>query len=130
MPRILIIEDNDDNRDMLSRRLRRRGFDVIAASGGHEGIEMAQTESPDLILLDLNMPDIDGWQVTRQLKADATTSALPIIAITAHEIPGNREELLASGCVDYHTKPVDLPLLQEQIERILRTAAEAEESSR
>lgn len=130
MPRILIIEDNDDNRDMLSRRLRRRGFDVITASGGHEGIEMAQTESPDLILLDLNMPDIDGWQVTRQLKAQEATTALPIIAITAHEIPGNREQLLELGCVDYHTKPVDLRLLQEQIERILRDTADTQEQKR
>lgn len=123
MPRILIIEDNDDNRDMLSRRLRQHGFDVITAAEGASGIEMAQSEAPDLVLLDLNMPDLDGWQVTQTLKANSQTQNLPIIVTTADEVPGNRERLLEIGCADYHTKPIQLPVLLSQIESILRDAA-------
>ncbi|WP_372726204.1 response regulator [Novipirellula sp.] len=120
MPRILMIEDNEMNRDMLSRRLRRRGFDVVLAVNGAEGIRMAQTESPDLILMDLNMPDVDGWEAARLLKQSPDTKHLPIIALTAHEAPGNRERLIATGCAEYHTKPVQLPLLVSQIETILK----------
>lgn len=119
MPRILMIEDNEDNRDMLARRLRRNGFDVVLAENGVEGLEKARTETPDLILMDLNMPDLDGWEATRQLKEDEDTRDLPIIAITAHEIAGNREKVLAAGCTDYHTKPVQLEQLLGQIESAL-----------
>lgn len=119
MPRILIIDDNEDNRDMLARRLRRRGFDVIVAEDAKRGIEKAETDSPDLILMDLNLPDVDGWEATRKLKASDKTRQTPIIAITAHEIAGNREKTLAVGCSDYHTKPVQLPLLLTQIEAVL-----------
>ena len=121
MPRILMIEDNEDNRDMLARRLRRRGFDVELAASGAEGIEMARTESPDLILMDLNMPDLDGWEATRLLKESPDTQHLPIIALTAHEADGNRERLLEAGCSDYHTKPVQLPRLLAQIESLLKS---------
>lgn len=123
MPRILIIEDNNDNRDMLSRRLRRHGFDVITASEGSSGIAMAQSEAPDLLLLDLNMPDLDGWQITQMLKADPQTQHLPIIVVTADQVPGNRERLLEIGCADYHTKPIQLNVLLSQIETTLRDAA-------
>lgn len=123
MPRVLIIEDNDDNRDMLSRRLRRHGFDVVTAAEGRSGIEMARSEAPDLVLLDLNMPDLDGWQVSQMIKSEPETRHLPIIAITAHEVAGNRERLLDIGCADYHVKPVQLPVLLSQIEAILRDPA-------
>ena len=119
MPRILIIDDNEDNRDMLGRRLRRRGFDVIMAEDAKRGIEKAKTDFPDVILMDLNLPDLDGWEATRKLKASDETRHLPIIAITAHEIAGNREKTLSAGCSDYHTKPVQLPLLLTQIEAVL-----------
>ena len=118
MPRILMIEDNEDNRDMLARRLRRRGFDVVLAANGAEGIEMARNESPDLILMDLNMPDLDGWETTRMLKEAPDTQHLPIVALTAHEV--HRERLIEAGCADYHTKPVQLPRLLTQIENILK----------
>lgn len=121
MPRILMIEDNETNRDMLSRRLRRRGFDVVLAVNGAEGIRMARTEAPDVVLMDLNMPDVDGWEATRLLKESADTKHLPIIALTAHETAGNRERLIAAGCVEYHTKPVQLAQLVSQIETILKT---------
>lgn len=122
MPRILMIEDNEDNRDMLARRLRRRGFDVVLAVDGARGVEMALSEMPDLILMDLNMPDLDGWEATRLLKASPDTMHVPIIALTAHELPGNRERLMAMGCADYHTKPVQLSDLLAQIESILKTS--------
>jgi len=123
MPRILIIEDNEDNRDLLSRRLRRHGFDVITAADGRTGVELASTEAPDLILLDLNMPDLDGWQVCQMIKSNVETQHLPIIATTAHEVEGNRERLLQLGCTDYHAKPIQLPILLSQIESILRNDA-------
>lgn len=129
MPRILIIEDNEDNRDLLSRRLRRHGFDVISAAEGQTGLAMVRTESPDLVLLDLNMPDVDGWQVCQMIKSDPQIQHVPIIATTAHEVPGNRERLLQLGCTDYHTKPIQLPVLLSQIESILRNdAAQARKS--
>lgn len=123
MPRLLIIEDNEDNRDLLSRRLRRHGFDVITAAEGHTGLELARAESPDLILLDLNMPDLDGWQVCQMIKSDPEIQHVPIIATTAHEVAGNRERLLELGCADYHSKPIQLPVLLSQIESILRNDA-------
>jgi two-component system, cell cycle response regulator DivK len=120
MPRVLIIEDNEDNRDMLARRLRRRGFDVVIAHNGTEGVEMAGSEAPDVVLMDLNMPDLDGWEATRLLKSSPETQHLPIIALTAHEVSGNRERLLKAGCADYHTKPVQMTNLLAQIEVILK----------
>ncbi|MEM7797660.1 MAG: response regulator [Chloroflexota bacterium] len=115
MTTILLIEDNEMNRDMLSRRLRRKGFDVLNAVDGITGIEMAQSESPDLILMDISLPVIDGLQATRRLKADAETNTIPIIALTAHAMSGDREKCLAAGCDDYATKPVEFPQLLSKI---------------
>src|SRR3954447_20707899 len=98
MPRILIVEDNEENREVLSRRLQRRGFDVIGAADGQEGIDKATSERPDLILLDMNMPVLDGWQAAKQLRANADTQALPIIGLTAHAMAGDREKALEAGC--------------------------------
>ncbi len=122
MPRILIVEDNEENRDALSRRLKRRGFDVVLAVDGRQGVTMARSERPDLILMDMNLPELDGWEASRQLKADAETRPIPIIALTAHALSGDRERALAAGCTDYHTKPVEMPRLLEQIEAVLRAA--------
>jgi two-component system, cell cycle response regulator DivK len=108
MPKILLVEDNFENRDMLSRRLRRRGFEVCFASDGAAAIEQAKREEPDLVLMDLSLPVIDGWEATRRLKADETTRSIPIVALTAHAMAGDREKALAAGCDDYDTKPVDL----------------------
>ena len=119
MPKILIVEDNEDNRDSLSRRLQRRGFEVVAAADGKVGVAMAQSEKPDLVLMDMNMPELDGWEATRQIKAVADCQNLPIIALTAHAMSGDRDRALAAGCAEYHTKPVDFPKLLAQIEAIL-----------
>ena len=116
MPKILIVEDNEENRDSLSRRLQRRGFAVAIAENGKAGVAMAQSEKPDLILMDMNMPELDGWEATRQLKAAAETKGLPVIALTAHAMSGDRDRALAVGCADYHTKPVEFPKLLAQIE--------------
>jgi two-component system cell cycle response regulator DivK len=118
MPRILIVEDNEENRDALSRRLQRRGFEVLLAADGKAGVEMAQAEKPDLILMDMNMPELDGWEATRQIKKAA--GDLPVIALTAHALSGDRERALEAGCTDYHTKPVDFTKLLAQIESILQ----------
>jgi two-component system cell cycle response regulator DivK len=119
MPKILIIEDNEENRDALSRRLQRRGFEVIFAVDGLEGMEKVRNEKPDLVLMDMNMPKLDGWEATRQLKTDEATREVPVIALTAHAMAGDRERALEVGCVDYHTKPVELAKLLAQIEAIL-----------
>jgi two-component system cell cycle response regulator DivK len=119
MPRLLIVEDNEENRDALSRRLQRRGFEVLLAADGKAGVEMAKTEKPDLILMDMNMPELDGWEATRQIKAEESISQLPVIGLTAHAMPGDRERALGAGCADYHTKPVDFVKLLAQIEAIL-----------
>ena len=119
MPRILMVEDNEENRDALSRRLQRRGFEVLMAVDGKQGVEMAKAERPDLILMDMNMPELDGWEATRQIKADPATAALPVIGLTAHAMSGDRERAIAAGCTDYHTKPVEFPRLLGQIEAIL-----------
>lgn len=122
MPRILLIEDNEDSRDALTRRLERRGFHVVTACDGEQGVEKARSESPDLLLMDMNMPVLDGWQAARLIKADKETQHLPIIGLTAHAMSGDREKVLAAGCVDYHTKPVDFPQLLQQIETVLKAS--------
>lgn len=120
MPKILIVEDNEENRDSLSRRLQRRGFEVILAVDGKAGVTMAQSDKPDLVLMDMNMPEMDGWEATRQIKAAPESKDLPVIALTAHAMSGDRERALGAGCTDYHTKPVDFPKLLAQIETILQ----------
>jgi CheY-like chemotaxis protein len=119
MPKILIVEDNPENWDMLSRRLTRRGFKVVVARDGVEGVAMSRSESPDVILMDMNLPGLDGWEATRQIRATPETKALPIIALTAHGMPTDRARSLESGCDDHHTKPVDLTALLAQIEALL-----------
>lgn len=121
MPKILIVEDNQENRDALSRRLERRGYSVIIAVDGRAGVTMAQEELPDMILMDLNLPDVDGWEATRLIKADAQTAAIPIIALTAHAIAGDEQRALQAGCNDYHSKPVEFARLLSQIEALLNT---------
>jgi CheY-like chemotaxis protein len=116
MAKILLVEDNEMNRDMLSRRLRRRGYEVIAAGDGQEAIAMARLEPVDLILMDMSLPVLDGWQATRELKADPCTRPIPVIALTAHAMPGDREKALQAGCDDYDTKPVEFARLVDKIE--------------
>ena len=118
--KILLVEDNEMNRDMLSRRLRRRGFEVIMAVDGKEGINMAVTDLPDVILLDMDLPVLNGWDVARRLKSLSNTAIIPIIALTAHAMVGDREEALSAGCDDYDTKPVDLARLLTKIDRCLQ----------
>jgi CheY-like chemotaxis protein len=119
MPRILLVEDNEMNRDMLSRRLERRGFTILIAVDGAQGVAMARSEAPQLILLDMSLPVLDGWEAARQLKADPKTQAIPIIALTAHAMAGDREKALEAGCDDYDTKPIELPRLLEKISALL-----------
>lgn len=123
MSRILLVEDNEMNRDMLSRRLERKGFQVIFAADGIEGIGMAGTEQPDLILMDMNMPVLDGWEASRRIKANPLTAAIPIIALTAHAMSGDREKTLAAGCDDYDTKPVEFQRLLEKITTLLQKSS-------
>ena len=111
MPKILIVEDNEMNRDMLSRRLERRGFTVVMAVDGGEGVAMARSEMPDLVLMDMSLPVMNGWEATGAIRADPATAHLPVIALTAHSMPGDREKAIEAGCNDYDTKPVDLPRL-------------------
>jgi CheY-like chemotaxis protein len=111
MKRILIVEDNELNRDVLSRRLRRRGYEVVVAPNGQGGLSLARTVSPDLILMDLGMPDVDGWECTRRLKADPATRRIPVIALTAHAMDGERQKALDAGCDDFDTKPIDFSRL-------------------
>jgi len=119
MARILLVEDNDMNRDMLSRRLQRKGHEVLLAADGMQAILMAESEAPDLILLDMSLPVIDGWEAARRLKASPATAKVPIVALTAHAMAGDREKALAAGCDDYDTKPVDFLNLTAKIDRIL-----------
>ena len=119
MPKILLIEDNEMNRDMLSRRLLRKGYQVILAVDGESGVAMAAAESPDLILLDMSLPILDGWEAARRLKAWTATRHIPVIALTAHAMSGDREKALAAGCDDYDTKPIELSRLLGKIAGLL-----------
>ncbi len=116
MAKILLVEDNELNRDMLSRRLSRRGYEVVIAVDGEEGITHATESSPDVILMDMSLPKVDGWEATRQIKANEATSGIPVIALTAHAMAGDREQALAAGCDDYDTKPIELDRLLAKIE--------------
>jgi CheY-like chemotaxis protein len=122
MPRLLIVEDNEMNRDMLSRRLAKRGYDVVIAVDGEQGLAMARSAPPALILMDMSLPGLDGWEATRQLKALPETRGVPVIALTAHAMAGDREKAIAAGCDDFDTKPVDLPRLLAKIEALLGRA--------
>jgi two-component system, cell cycle response regulator DivK len=119
MQKILLVEDNEMNRDMLSRRLQRKGYQVVLALDGQSGVEMAQTEEPNLILMDMSLPVLDGWEATRRLKNDSATRHIPVIALTAHAMSSDREKALESGCDDYDTKPVELVRLLAKIEALL-----------
>ena len=119
MTKILYVEDNEDNIFMLTNRLQRKGFDVIVAKDGAQGVEMTRRESPDLVLMDLGLPVLDGWEAIRQLKTAPETSAIPIIALTAHAMAADRERAFDAGCDDFDTKPVDLPRLLQKIEKLL-----------
>ncbi len=119
MSKILLVEDNEMNRDMLSRRLARKGFDVVIAVDGQQGVDMARSDHPDLILMDMSLPIMDGWEASRTLKGDADTQAIPIIALTAHAMSEDRQSALDAGCDDYDTKPVDLKRLLGKIQALL-----------
>lgn len=123
MKRILIVEDNELNRDVLSRRLKRFGFRVLLAAGGREGVERARAERPDLILMDLGMPDLDGWESTRLLKADPETRWIPVIALTAHAMLGERERALEAGCNEFDTKPINFDRLLPKMAQLFTSAA-------
>jgi CheY-like chemotaxis protein len=120
MPKILLVEDNEMNRDMLSRRLMRNGYEVSLAVNGQEGVDMATADRPDLILMDMSLPVMDGWEATQKLKADPQTQAIPIIALTAHAMVQDMVKDLAAGCDDFDTKPVELPRLLQKIEAFLK----------
>ncbi len=119
MPKILIVEDNEMNRDMLSRRLERKGFTIVMAVDGQLGVDMARSEKPDLILMDMSLPVMDGWTATQTIKGDAEIGRIPVIALTAHAMAGDREKAMAAGCDDYDTKPIELPRLLEKIGKFL-----------
>ena len=119
MPKVLLVEDNEENRDALSRHLRRKGYAVLIAVDGRQGVEVARAEVPDLILMDMSLPVLDGWEATRQIKADSGTRGIPVIALTAHAMAGDREKALEAGCDDYDTKPIEFPRLLTKIESLL-----------
>ena len=119
MPKILLVEDNEFNRDMLSRRLQRKGFDVIIAEDGDRGIRLANEDRPDLILMDMDLPVLDGWEATRRLKADPSTRGIPVVALTAHAMKTDHDRAMASGCDDFATKPIEFTALVEKINRAL-----------
>ncbi len=119
MAKILLVEDNELNRDMLSRRLVRGGHTVVVAVDGEQGVAMAASEAPDIVLMDMSLPVLDGWTATRQLRANAATRDIPVIALTAHAMPGDREKAMAAGCNDYDTKPIELPRLLGKIAALL-----------
>jgi two-component system, cell cycle response regulator DivK len=122
MTKVLLVEDNEMNRDMLSRRLIRRGFQVVFAMDGQQGVDLARSEHPDIILMDMSLPVIDGWEATRRVKADDTTRGVPVIALTARAMSGDREKAIEAGCDDYDTKPVELDRLIGKIERLIGAA--------
>ena len=125
MPKILLVEDNEMNRDMLSRRLVRQGYEVVVAIDGGEAVSMAASEKPDVILMDMSLPVMDGWEATRRVKAESATRAIPVIALTANALVEDREKALAAGCDDFDTKPVELPRLLEKIKTQLGTTGRA-----
>lgn len=125
MTKILLVEDDEMNRDMLSRRLLKREYEVVIAVDGEQGVAMARSENPDIILMDMSLPGIDGWTATRQVKSDEATRAIPVIALTAHAMAGDRERALEAGCDDFDTKPVELQRLLGKIESLLGGAAAA-----
>jgi two-component system cell cycle response regulator DivK len=122
MAKVLLVEDNEMNRDMLSRRLIRRGFQVVFAMDGQQGVDLARSERPDIILMDMSLPIIDGWEATRRVKADEVTRSVPVIGLTAHAMAGDREKAIEAGCDDYDTKPVELDRLIGKIERLIGAA--------
>ena len=124
MAKILIVEDNEMNRDMLSRRLIRRGYQIVMAVDGAEGIATAKAENPDLVLMDMSLPVVDGWEATRRLKTEPLTRSIPVIGLTAHAMAGDREKVIEAGCDDYDTTPVELPRLLQKIEALLARAGE------
>jgi CheY-like chemotaxis protein len=119
MAKILLVEDNEMNRDMLSRRLQKKGYEVVMAVDGEQGVAMAETQAPAVVLMDMSLPGLDGWEATRRLKAAAGTRAIPVIALTAHAMAGDREKALAAGCDDFDTKPIELERLLAKIEALL-----------
>ena len=120
MAKVLLVEDQEDNRDMLSRRLKKRGYEVAIAVDGAEGVEMAKSEAPDLILMDMSLPVMDGWEATRILKAEDDTRSIPVVALTAHAMSTDREKAFEAGCDAYETKPIELPRLLETMEKLLQ----------
>ena len=122
MAKILLVEDNELNRDMLSRRLIRQGYEVVIAHDGASGVEMTGAERPDLVLMDMSLPVLDGWEAAQRMKADPVTRSIPVIALTAHAMTADREKALAAGCDDYDTKPIELPRLLGKMQRLLRGA--------
>jgi two-component system, cell cycle response regulator DivK len=127
--RVLIVEDNEMNRDMLSRRLQRAGFEVVTAADGEEGIRVAQAQTPDIILMDMSLPVMDGWEATRRLKSITATRQIPIVALSAHAMAGDREKALSAGCDDYDVKPVELRRLVGKMCALLKTRAAAPSDS-
>ena len=121
MAKVLLVEDQEDNRDMLSRRLKKRGYEVAIAVDGAEGVEKARSEAPDLILMDMSLPVMDGWEATRILKAEDDTRSIPVVALTAHAMSTDREKAFEAGCDAYETKPIELPRLLETMEKLLQT---------
>ena len=122
MKKVLLVEDNEMNRDMLSRRLIRRGFEVVFAVDGKQGVDLARSEKPDIILMDMSLPVMDGWEATRCVKSDDATSSVPVIGLTAHAMSGDREKAIEAGCDDYDTKPVEINRLIGKMERLLGVA--------
>ena len=128
MAKILLVEDNETNRDMLSRRLIRKGYEVVMAEDGEQAVRMAAAEHPDIILMDMSLPVIDGWEATRRVKAQEATRVIPVIALTAHAMAGDREKALDAGCDDYDTKPIEFPRLLDKITALLARGARPEPS--
>ena len=123
MAKLLLVEDNEESRDGLSRHLRRKGHEILLAFDGQQGVEVARTEAPDLILMDMSLPTLDGWEATRQLKGGSETQGIPVIALTAHAMAGDREKALEAGCDDYETKPIEFARLLTKIEALLEKKA-------